>query len=241
MLTFVKPNPRLEEDSVVVRHEFGHALAAFTLGLGVGRIAFARQADMVLAGSARSRVPDIKPPEYKLDQITVTRLLAGEIAGRKYLGMTQDEFCTDFDLSDRHHFHYAKSVAHGGLDDISKALSYACKYGHEWYSFLSKCHEQAKTIVESGWEGIEGMSAITERTGLPDIQGATLLIPGIEAIRAFERSGCTPGRGLAVEAVHHELLGSPYLRMIRALRKHVAQNLLVENDDSETADFPKYL
>jgi hypothetical protein len=171
VLTFVELDQRFEQDSVVVRHEFGHALAAFVLGFGVGRIAFARRDEMVLAGGARSRIPEIKLPQRELNQLVVTRLLAGEIAGRHFLGMPQDELCSEYDLSHRHHISYAKSVAHGGRDDVSRAISISCQYGQEWYTFLSKCHEQAKEIVRNGWAGVERASVIVEKMGLPKTQG----------------------------------------------------------------------
>ena len=238
MLTFVKPNQCFEEDQVVIRHELGHALAAFVLGFGVGRIAFARLDDMILAGGVRSRTPDNRPPERELDQSIVMRLLVGEIAGRKYLDMPLDEVCSDFYISHRYSYSYANSVTRGSHDDISKAISISSKYGQEWYTFLSRCHDEARTIVEKGWGAIESASVIVQKRGLPKTSGATLLIPSLEVIRSFEHSGSAPGRGIAVEVAHHELLGSRWLRLIRNFRQRVAKNLLVETDEFKSASFP---
>lgn len=239
MLTFVTQDRTLENDSVVIRHEFGHTIAAFALGFEVGRIAFARRPDLLLVGAVRSRLPDTLRSTYDQDQLNVTRLLAGEIAARKYLNISQDELCASFPLSGRSSFAYAESVTKGGQDDISKAISIACTKGDNWFAFLSDCHEHAKDIVENGWAGVERISLIVEKKGLPQKMERLVLVPGLVAIRAFERARCTPGGGLAVEAVHRELLGSIYLRLVRVFRKCVAKNLRVKVDPSETVGLPR--
>lgn len=149
---------RFHEDAVVVRHELGHALTWQSLGGEVKDVRFWRMKSGFLAGGMRMVPPatvlledlwNQKPKEL------VCRLLAGEIAARRYLNLPTLMVCSDFSVSPDISLNNVLSGREGDMNDLTKALLLANDAaGDNWYSWLVERHQETQVFVSDQWPKI---------------------------------------------------------------------------------------
>lgn len=152
---------RFHEDAVVVRHELGHALTWHLLGGEVELIRFVRCSSGDLAGGMKMVPPatgsleDLKDLWNKNPKELACRLLAGEIAARRYLNLPPQEVCSDFSVSPGTSLSVVLSGREGDMNDLTKALSLANDAaGDKWYSWLVERHQETQSLVSAQWPTI---------------------------------------------------------------------------------------
>ena len=233
---FVFYDTRLEDDHVVVRHEMGHALIAYYFGWQIGRVAFLRHSEGMLGGGARTRPRTDKIPEHEFQEESVIRLLAGEIAARKFLKLPLFHVCVpDEEFFELHSPDLVRHIFGNRKEDIYKALCITIELHNADYlfKFWGYC-DQAIRIVENGWAGIQAASLHIEKQRLPTAAYKQLLIPALDFIREFERHGVGSKKTVAIEAVHRQLKGSFFTRLDRFVRVNFKKNLEITDDDIVT-------
>lgn len=232
---FVSYDTRLEHDHAVVRHEMGHALIAYYFGWQIGRVAFFRYSEGMLGGGVRIRQRTASTPVHKIQEESVIRLLAGDIAARKSLNLPLSHICIPDAESLELDLPHLRQIFGNRREDISKALCIAIDlHNADYLSKFLGYYDQAIQIVEDGWLGIQSASAHIEKRGLPTAANKQLLLPALEFIREFERHGVASRKIVAIEAVHRQLKGSFCTRIDRFVRVNFRKNLEIADDGENT-------
>jgi hypothetical protein len=150
---------RFYHDDVVVRHELGHALTWLLLGGEVQYVCFTRLANGLLGGKMRmlpSEGGALEELWHQKPKELVCRLLAGEIAARRYLSLTPQEVCSEFRL---YPFSRLNDVLCGiddnKEDDLTKALKITNDaVGDKWYRWFVERHKETQSLVNDQWHTI---------------------------------------------------------------------------------------
>lgn len=193
-------------DDVVVRHELGHAVAWYHHGEGIGRLRFNRAVDGLLEagivlGPARS---DQEETDAFIDAYA-ERLLAGEAAARRWLGLPRG--CVSLrglaghrlpmgigpmDLAET----LCEPTARDGLpayDDITKVLLEAEKrHRCVWKQWISQRIRDAEVIVDANAAVIEAAAALLQPL-LPH-SSSPFELPGQHVMELLTRFGATTSR-----------------------------------------------
>lgn len=228
---FVACTPRdFDEDRVVVYHELGHALAWFVLGGAVGRIRFSRESNGVLTARVRLHARDAgEGPDdtvRKMPGQVALRILAGEAAARRLLGLSRREICS-YGRRIRGVSDLASVISGQENDqsDVSKLLEVAFIRGiADWNGWIAARLADAYDILDLHWSAIEGVAgAIAPR--LPDRAGSSHVTSGLQLIGGFEKHGVNSMITPHVEVVCRGAEGPFGLRVSRWWRSHVTQTL----------------
>jgi hypothetical protein len=181
---FVPYSKSLEHDLAVIRHELGHALVSYYFGWQMGRVAFVRLPEGVLGGGARTKPRTEHTPEPEFKKVSVVRLLAGEIAARKFLELPLTHVCTQ--AEGVHELKTSFDVLRmfsNRNDDLSKALRLTAElHDTDFFRCFWGYYGQSVKIINEGWAGIEYASRKIEKHGFPKTENEELLIPALDII-----------------------------------------------------------
>lgn len=147
----------------MIRHEFGHALVWLTGGHEVHSLRFKRD-NRLLTATTHYTEPHCQTEAELLltmPEILTERLLAGEIASRRYCGLPLNIICSsllvnqDSDLA---------SLLQGQLpsnyDDV-KAFEIARQTaGQNWYHWLAERHKNALNTITHYWDALDNASDV---------------------------------------------------------------------------------
>lgn len=193
------------DDGAVLRHELGHALVWFVHGGGLGRLRLARANDGLLeAGVVTGPRPGQTDTPAFIDS-TAERLLAGEAAARRHLGIPggrislrglqeprlpagarPDEIAAAF-----------AEVGHASdgrvmLGDVAKILSLADQYHQaDWRTWIRERLAAAEHILSTQW-AVLGAVAVRFERGLPRRPRQEVVVSAQDLIAAFESAGAKP-------------------------------------------------
>jgi hypothetical protein len=224
-LIFVEYNEKLEADDAVLRHEIGHALVWFHYGGPIGRLRLRREFDGKLMASVRFGATAIDVAKRN-----AVRMLAGEIAARRFLGLSADSVSYDFQVAPRASAKTVMSRLGNPHSDLTKALFLACDdAGDAWFEWLKARHSESRRLVDTEWRAIEDVAEALKRHIPRELQ-TDVLLPGLSLIKRFEKKAVVSQSNIAAEAVHREAIGSFGMRRYRCYRVHVAKSLTTFDD-----------
>jgi hypothetical protein len=193
-------------DSVVIRHELGHAVVCFVHGGGLGRLRCMRAADGLLEASVKTGPPTPNQEETPafIDAVA-ERLLAGEVAARVHLSlpagrislrklnvgrlpvgilpMEVAETMTENPIGLNGRMH----------EDVTKVLMLADQYHRRsWKTWIRQRLNAAETIIREFYPVIE---ATAHQLG-PYIPihpyTSPLFVPGAQLIGILSQNGTRP-------------------------------------------------
>lgn len=187
-MQFVKYDRTQEQDAAVLRHEVGHAYAWLNYGGCVGRLRMERLSSGQLVASTCFGAA-IQDKSVSFAEANCVRLLAGEVAGRKFLHMSPREIVCDPIIPIRYPAHQLSSylTTLQTPEDINKALGVAVgSAGNDWYSWLKDRHFEARSIVTAGWVAIESVAKDLEQY-LPQTGATPIELPGQFLVDRFNK------------------------------------------------------
>ncbi|NMM03525.1 hypothetical protein HHL24_37310 [Paraburkholderia sp. RP-4-7] len=224
-MKFVEYDKMLETDDAVLRHEIGHALVWFHYGGPIGRLRLSREYDGKLMASMRFGMTAID-----IAKRNAVRLLAGEIAARRFLGLPAESATYDFQVPPSARAEAVTSRLGNPHSDMTKALILACDdAGDGWFEWLKARHSEARRLVDKEWQAIEDVAKGLKRH-IPMEPRTDVLLPGLSLIKGFEKKAVVSQSSIATEAVHRGAIGSFGMRRYRCYRVHVAKSLTAFED-----------
>jgi hypothetical protein len=198
----------LDEPAAVVRHEVGHAAVWFHHGGAIGRLRLTRLVDGRLAAGVRLHGRTSKPPDVMAYfETCAERLLAGELAARRHVGLPTNRISVE-----------DPSVLRGGPSawscleviwsfdrvdhDAARAVQIAA-HEQQWLSWLERRLSAADHILAERWTSIDSVSAEL-LSSVPRRLGSSFRISGSLLIDLMRRHGLQPKlteHAVAIEAL----------------------------------------
>ena len=200
LFTHIRP-VEFNRNDVVVCHELAHTVVWYSFGRGIRGITFRRSIDGYLSGGSANVNPSNLENTRDAEQFA-ERMLAGDSAARRKLGMRRDQISTvGFPVNARTSIPVLLNTANRN-DDAMWAIFTAYKtrkpnwletvlirLGKKpgWYKWLSLRLEKTNARVDAHWMAIE---AISEQViaRLP-ANGEETVIPTDFLIGSLEREG----------------------------------------------------
>jgi hypothetical protein len=180
----------------VLRHELAHAAVWFLNGGGVGRLRFTRLAGGTLEASVLigERVADQNIDDKYTDS-AAERLLAGEIASRRWLGLPQDRVSVEgcsFPVSNGTPVMRVLQLCRDRREDIARVLVLAGqRHAVTWCDWLSERLGRAREQVRLTWPAIESC-ARSYTPLLPRSPGYSRIIWGTDLLADLWKCGLRP-------------------------------------------------
>lgn len=194
---FESASTEFNRDSAVIRHELAHATVWFRLGEGVGRLAMKRGRTGQLFASVRAKhadpAQDINDPDF-VDR-SVVRILAGESAARRHLGMPRDRIAIDHSEADRltmaSSLEDVASLCDDGQADIARVLVLAHRRARAtWRAWLRERLQETILQVDACWPAIDELARRYDARMPTPMEGR--LIWGTDLIRDIYDVGLVP-------------------------------------------------
>jgi len=224
---------RLENDDAILRHELGHALVWLHYCGAIGRLQLCRQPNSDLLASVRFGPMSESITQLQYEEAYAVRLLAGEIAARRFLNLPDDQITCVVPLSPTVRESQVLWSLTDDREDIVKVLQLSCRHaGDAWFSWLEKRHAEARRIVDAGWNTIDA-AAQELRKHLPSEPRATIFLPGLWLIKRLEDDSAVTGTRKPVEALHKQILGNYGMRLYRFYRLRMTKSLSVFEDPGD--------
>ena len=215
----------LNDDAAVVRHEIAHVLVWYLYGGAIGPLMFSRSTDGLLDSRAKllPRDPTMTMEDlwFTMSNELAIRLLAGEAAARRYLGLSRDQICScGLVISAASDLNQVLRGHENNQEDLVRVLFLANdSAGSRWYRWIAEQLHEAQQIVDAYWQQIDLMGAKLERR-IPKASGTNKLF-GIELIKLLRGSGILSRITPAVEiesrckSIRASLLRLWYTQIIR--------------------------
>ena len=187
--------PELESDTAVVHHELGHAFVWLSDGGIVDHIRFWRDRNGLLSGGMRQGLPPSRPGETEsalLERMWnensvqyARRLLAGEIAARRFLNLPEDEITCGFLITRDSALMSLLPTIELESSGIVKALHIAHDAaGDDWHPWIAQRHLEARERIERLWAGLESFTCDVLSILSSQVENQ-LIIPGRDVRAAF--------------------------------------------------------
>jgi hypothetical protein len=213
-------------EDAIVRHELGHAVVWYHYGGALGRLRFYRMPDRLLMGGVlfRGRGAEVSQEDY-MRTLTV-RLLAGEVAARRFLRLPPDRIACEFPLTSYSNIDRLRPLIQQSPTDIMRAIDAAYHVASlEWWQWLLERHSEATEIVDAAWPVIESSAKVLEPY-VPLEPNSEWQLPGLNLIEMFERGGVSSRIRPPVELVHDAVRGSLATRARRFWRSRISRSLI---------------
>jgi hypothetical protein len=146
-----------------------------------------------------------------------TRLLAGEIAVRRYLGMSEEVISLD---------RYVDDPRQDSMRVYASAITYG---GARWFQWIEERHSVAQALVSRGWDAIASGADHLEKW-LPTNRNSRTFLPGFLLLDHFDRLLPWPDENPPTEILHADVLGGKRVRICRWWRVSVRRSLTIRRD-----------
>jgi hypothetical protein len=226
------------------RHELGHAAVWYFHGGAVGRLKMSRMGRQLGAGvRQRSRSGEVGDIETYFERVT-ERLLAGELAARRHLGLPLDQVSIGASRPVGPAATWSPFDVFGSFEnpseDVARAVHVAARHAL-WVEWLMERLAAAAKIIEEQWQAID--HAATElTTNVPRADGGCYERSGGSLIALLRHHGLRPrlqDHRTGVEALSAEdppSLWSWPGRLARALWRPAIRWRWVDGDEEPEVD-----
>ncbi len=190
-----------KKDRVVLIHELGHVVAWFCHGEGVGRLRLERKNKLLWPQVILAFREQRDANTDRDAEVMAERVLAGESAARRAVGMPRDEICFGRWVIDRN-FNVGSVAPHLRDEyDEERVLKIAWAYGRNgWYEWIAKRLKSASVRVDDNWAVIDRMASWI-KPRVPMTTGQVCCVPGRELIKEMQRLGVRTAQEPAIEIV----------------------------------------